>query len=43
MKRWLFILLMLALPLQLSFAAVASYCGHEEGAAAQHFGHRPMK
>jgi len=39
MKRWLLILLMWVLPLQLSFAAVAPYCAHEEGAAAQHFGH----
>ncbi len=39
MKRWLLILLMLVLPLQMSFAAVAPYCAHEEGAAAQHVGH----
>ena len=39
MKRWLLVLLMWVLPLQLSFAAVAPYCAHEEGAAAQHFGH----
>ena len=43
MKRWLLILLMWVLPLQLSFAAVAPYCAHEEGAAAQHFGHHSHK
>ncbi|MFZ5463898.1 MAG: hypothetical protein ACOZB1_10320 [Pseudomonadota bacterium] len=27
------------LPLQFSWAALSAYCGHEEGRAAQHFGH----
>lgn len=39
MRRWLAILLMLFLPLQSSWAAVAGYCGHETGAAAHHVGH----
>jgi hypothetical protein len=39
MRRWLAILLMVFLPLQLSWAAVAGYCGHETGAAAAHIGH----
>lgn len=39
MKRWLLILLMWVLPLQLTFAAVSPYCAHEQGVAAQHFGH----
>lgn len=43
MKRWLVILLMWVLPLQLSFAAVAPYCAHEQGAAARHFGHHSHK
>lgn len=39
MRRWLTILLLLSMPLQLSWAAVSAYCQHETGAAAQHFGH----
>lgn len=39
MRRFLIIFLLLALPLQMSWAAVATYCKHESGVAAQHFGH----
>lgn len=39
MRRWLAIVMLVFLPLQFSWAAVASYCGHETGAAAQHIGH----
>lgn len=39
MRRWLAILLLVFLPIQFSWAAVASYCGHETGAAAGHIGH----
>ena len=40
MKRFFAILLMLMLPLQWSYAAVAEYCQHEEGVIAQnHIGH----
>jgi len=39
MRRWLAILLLVFLPFQFSWAAVAGYCQHETGAAAQHFGH----
>jgi hypothetical protein len=39
MRRWLAILLVVFLPLQVSWAAVADYCSHEHGKAAQHFGH----
>nr|ART41037.1 L611 [uncultured bacterium] len=39
MRRWLSILLLVFLPFQFSWAAVAGYCQHETGAAAQHFGH----
>jgi hypothetical protein len=39
MRRLLMIFLLFALPLQVSWAAVASYCKHEAGAAAKHFGH----
>lgn len=39
MRRWLLIFLLVLLPMQLSWAAVASYCQHESGAATQHVGH----
>ncbi len=39
MRRWSIIFLLTLLPLQLSWAAVSTYCQHETGAAAQHFGH----
>ena len=41
MRRWLLIFLVVLLPMQLSWAAVASYCQHESGnaSAAQHVGH----
>ena len=40
MRRFLLIVLMFVLPLQWSWAAAASLCGHEvAGPAAQHFGH----
>ncbi|MFY7916691.1 MAG: cation efflux protein, CzcI family [Rubrivivax sp.] len=39
MRRWFLILLLAVLPLQFSWAAVATYCGHETGAQAKHLGH----
>lgn len=39
MKRLFLILLLAVLPLQISWAAVAAYCQHEEAPSAQHFGH----
>lgn len=39
MCRCLAILLLVFLPLQFSWAAVASYCAHETGAATNHVGH----
>lgn len=39
MRRWLAIMMLVFLPLQFSWAAVANYCGHETGAAAKHIGH----
>ncbi len=39
MRRWLAIFLLVLLPFQFSWAAVAAYCGHESGTQAQHFGH----
>ncbi len=43
MKRLLLILLLTVLPLQMSWAAVSNYCQHENGNAAQHFGHHEHK
>lgn len=39
MRRWIVILLMFVLPLQLGWAAAASLCQDEAGAQAPHFGH----
>lgn len=39
MRRWIAILLMIVLPLQLSWAVAANYCQDEQVAGAQHFGH----
>lgn len=39
MNRWLTILLLVLLPLQLSWAAGSVYCQHETGCTVQHFGH----
>ena len=39
MRRWLSILLLVFLPFQFSWAAVGTYCEHESGARAKHFGH----
>ncbi len=43
MRRWFAILMLTLLPLQFSWAAVATYCGHESGHEsgkhAQHLGH----
>lgn len=39
MRKWLAIFLLVFMPQQLSWAAMAGYCQHESGAAAKHFGH----
>lgn len=40
MKRLFLILVLLCtVPLQFAWAAAGAYCAHEEGRAAQHFGH----
>ncbi|MFL9879536.1 hypothetical protein PQR63_14150 [Herbaspirillum rhizosphaerae] len=39
MRRYLIIFLLLLLPLQFSWAAVASYCQHETESSTQHIGH----
>jgi hypothetical protein len=43
MKRFVLLLLLAVLPLQMTWAMVTSYCQHEEGKAAQHFGHHEHK
>lgn len=39
MQRILLLVMLCLLPLQISWAAVSSYCEHEHGKSAQHFGH----
>ncbi len=39
MRRWLSLLLIFLLPFQLSLAAAAAYCQHEQGPEVRHFGH----
>jgi hypothetical protein len=39
MRRWLTILLLFLMPLQLSWAASAAYCQHERDAQRGHWGH----
>lgn len=39
MRRWFFVFLLVLMPLQFSWAALAAYCEHESGAQAQHLGH----
>ncbi|OYO32606.1 cation efflux protein, CzcI family [Janthinobacterium sp. PC23-8] len=39
MKKFFLLLLLLVLPLQMSWAAASAYCLHEEGKAARHLGH----
>jgi hypothetical protein len=39
MKRYVLIFLLMLLPFQFSWAAVASYCQHESNPAAEHVGH----
>ncbi len=39
MRRWLALVLLCLLPLQVSWAAVADYCAHEHGQATPHLGH----
>ena len=43
MKRYFLIFLLMLLPLQFSGAVAGAYCAHEEGQAAQHFGHHVHK
>jgi hypothetical protein len=43
MCRLFMIFLLVLMPLQLSWAAMASYCQHESGQAAKHFGHHAHK
>ena len=39
MRRCLTVVLLVLLPLQSFWAAAATYCAHEQGAASRHFGH----
>lgn len=39
MKRWFAIVCLVLLPVQFTWAAVASYCNHEVNPVSQHYGH----
>lgn len=39
MRRFLVLIMLCLLPLQISWATVADYFGHEQDKGAQHFGH----
>ncbi|QDF96996.1 hypothetical protein CJ010_10885 [Azoarcus sp. DD4] len=39
MRRWLALVLLCLLPLEVSWAVAAEYCTHEHGHGMQHFGH----
>ena len=39
MRRFLMLILVCLLPLQISWAAVVDYCGHAQDRTAQHLGH----
>ncbi len=39
MRRFLILFLVFLLPLQVSWAVAANYCGHEQEKSANHFGH----
>jgi hypothetical protein len=39
MRRWFAIALLVLMPFQSSWAAVAAYCAHEASAQSLHFGH----
>jgi hypothetical protein len=43
MRRWLTLFLLLLLPFQFSWAAVAGYCQHETSMTTQHVGHHEHK
>lgn len=43
MKKIFVIFLLVILPFQLAWAGLGVYCQHEEGQAAQHFGHHDHK
>lgn len=39
MRRFLVMLMLCLLPVQIAWATVANYCAHEPSSASQHFGH----
>lgn len=39
MRQFLLLLVLVLVPFQYAWAGVSAYCQHEEGKAAQHFGH----
>ena len=43
MRRFLVLFMLCLLPVQISWATVADYCGHGQDQAVQHFGHHDDK
>ena len=43
MRRWLLVFLLVLLPLQLTWAAVSTYCQHESKSSIRHIGHHIHK
>ncbi|MBK7648324.1 MAG: hypothetical protein IPJ12_14525 [Betaproteobacteria bacterium] len=43
MRRWLAVFLLVLLSLQITWSVAATYCQHETGATAHHFGHHEHK
>jgi hypothetical protein len=43
MRRWFLVFLLVLLPLQLTWAAVSTYCQHESNSSTQHLGHHVHK
>lgn len=43
MRRWLSLLILVLLPLQLTWAATSAYCQLESGVSSQHVGHHVHK
>jgi len=39
MKKLILVLVLLAVPFQVTWAAVGAYCQHETGVSSKHFGH----
>jgi hypothetical protein len=43
MRRWLLVFLLVLMPMQLTWAAVSTYCQHESKSSIRHIGHHTHK